>query len=708
MQQEQANISTPNIQEQSSVIALILQRFRLRAWRRVAWLREVWQKTTPENKTLGAYHQEVDRILLEVDHPSAESEWYKKTEAQQAFNEDVQTIETVLAEDKHSRFFLIKEIFGLNQVEADLLQACLVVALEPQLGRVCAYLQDQMNRPYITSELVARLYGYGTTIRLSPESPLKTWRLIKEDIVDIGQPTHISIDPFIRDWLIGRSELDENLVGIAHIHLPKTPIPAWPVAETLKVLEGHLQAAPPQRVRMKVMGVPGSGRKTFAAVLAEQLNMPLLVLETGRVTPVQWEAFCTYAYRQAYLDRCALGWAGKHLSERHWPANLPPFQVQFAIVEPEQELAPIPTVTDHQVIMPNLNLEETQALWQQMLPETSRWEKNKVEKLLHKYHFSVGQIANFAKTAVKTPEEIEAHLKKQSHNFLGKLAQPLNTTFRWEDLVLKDHLKAQLQDFVYEATQRRSIWERPGMMRLFPQGKGLFALFSGAPGTGKTMAAQVIAAELELPLFRIDLSSVVSKYVGETSKNLQRIFSQAKNKNVVMLFDEADALFGKRTDVKDAHDRFANTDTNYLLQAIEQFPGIGILTSNKKANIDHGFIRRLRYVLDFPFPDKIQRIQIWRQLIAEMTDADRLKQLENAIDGIAENLELTGAQIKLSILSATIMAQREKEQLQLKHLIQGIEREFMKEGRGISSDMKKALWRPLSSNHFKGPLTNGL
>ena len=708
MQQDQANISDSSVPVQLSVTALILQRFRLRAWRRVAWLRQVWQKTSPQNKNLGAYHQEVDRILLEVDHPLAESQWYEEKETQQNINEDLQSVESALNADNTSRFFMLKEIFGLNQLESDLLQACLVVALDPQLARVCAYLQDQMNRPYITNELVARLYGHGVTINLSPESPLKIWRLIRETRVDIGQPYHVEIDPHIRDWLCQRSELDEKLVGIGYVQVPQNPLSTWPLEETLQLLENHIKSAPPKRVRLKILGIPGSGRKTFAAILAQHLNMPLLVLETDRVPPGRWEEFCTHAYRQAYLDRCALAWVGKSLNERYWPADLPPFQVQFAICDSEQELHSLPSVAEYQITMPTLKLEETRSLWQQMLPQSSEWDKPAFEKLLHKYHFTVGQINSLVSKQVKTPKEVEAFLKTQSHNFLGKLAQPLATTFHWEDLVITDKLSAQLHDFVFEATQRRSIWERPEMRRLFPQGRGLFALFTGSPGTGKTMAAQVIAAQLELPLFRIDLSSVVSKYVGETSKNLQRIFSQAKNKNAVILFDEADALFGKRTDLKDAHDRFANTDTNYLLQAIEQFPGIGILTSNKKANIDHGFIRRLRYVLDFPRPDAAQRARIWRRLIGEIAGEERLQHLEKSVDRLAENLELTGAQIKLSVLSASIMARRENLELDLSHLLQGVERELMKEGRGISSELKKTLRKHSNNHQHKKPITNEL
>ena len=204
------------------------------------------------------------------------------------------------------------------------------------------------------------------------------------------------------------------------------------------------------------------------------------------------------------------------------------------------------------------------------------------------------------------------------------------------------------------------------------------------------MAAQVIAADLELDLFRVDLSSVVSKYVGETSQNLERILSRAENMDIVLFFDEADALFGKRTEIKDAHDRFANTDTNYLLQAIENYAGIVLLASNKKANIEPAFIRRLRYVLEFSPPDENQRFTIWDQIIAELTDPKTARGLESQLRTLAKEVSLTGAQIKFSILAAVFVARKEGEPLNTRHLLRGLKRELLKEGRSLSErEMEK-------------------
>ncbi len=293
-------------------------------------------------------------------------------------------------------------------------------------------------------------------------------------------------------------------------------------------------------------------------------------------------------------------------------------------------------------------------------------------------------MAAVARQGIDSPIEAAASVRASQRNQLGRLAQRLDCPFDWSDLVISDPVREALDDFVYEARERAIFWEQPAARRLFPQGRGLAALFSGPPGTGKTMAAQVIAAELELDLFRVDLSSVVSKYVGETSQNLERILSRAENMDIVLFFDEADALFGKRTEIKDAHDRFANTDTNYLLQAIENYAGILLLATNKKANIDPAFIRRLRYVLEFPAPDERQRYAIWTQIIAELTEEDTARRLDPKLQTLAREVILTGAQIKFSILAAVFVARKEGQPLQIKHLLRGLKRELLKEGRSLS------------------------
>jgi SpoVK/Ycf46/Vps4 family AAA+-type ATPase len=246
---------------------------------------------------------------------------------------------------------------------------------------------------------------------------------------------------------------------------------------------------------------------------------------------------------------------------------------------------------------------------------------------------------------------------------------------------------------LFEARERARFWEDGAARRLFPRGTSLVALFSGPSGTGKTMTAQVIAAELELDLFRIDLATCVSKYIGETAKNLREIFQRAEQMNAVLLFDEADALFSKRTEVRDSHDRHANTDTNYLLQLLESFRGIALLSSNKRENMDAAFVRRIRYILEFARPGAQERLRIWRGVVSELAGPAALGGLESLLERLARVLEMSGAQIKLAVLSALFASRHARQPLGVSHLLHGVGRELGKEGRGISPKERERIER---------------
>ena len=248
-----------------------------------------------------------------------------------------------------------------------------------------------------------------------------------------------------------------------------------------------------------------------------------------------------------------------------------------------------------------------------------------------------------------------------------------------------------LDDLLFEAHDRVAFWEQPDARRLFPHGRGLLALFSGPPGTGKTMSAQVVAATLGMDLFRIDLAAVVSKWVGETSRNLDRLLRHAADLDVVLLFDEADALFGKRTDVKEANDRFANTDTGFLLQAIESYRGVALLSTNRKGDIDPAFVLRLRYVFDFPVPTEVERLQLWRGLVGQLAGAAEAERLSTDLQRLAAGVEVTGAQIKLAVLTALFASRRDQRDVTADHLMRGLERELAKEGRPVGDRLRERL-----------------
>jgi SpoVK/Ycf46/Vps4 family AAA+-type ATPase len=229
-----------------------------------------------------------------------------------------------------------------------------------------------------------------------------------------------------------------------------------------------------------------------------------------------------------------------------------------------------------------------------------------------------------------------------------------------------------LREIAAHVRQRATVYQNWGFAAKNTRGLGISALFAGASGTGKTLAAEVLAQELHLDLYRIDLSSVVSKYIGETEKNLRRVFDAAEEGGVILLFDEADALFGKRSEVKDSHDRYANIEVSYLLQRMESYPGLAIMTTNLKSSIDTAFQRRIRFVVQFPFPDATQRAEIWRRVYPASTPTDSLDAKKLG------QLSVAGGNIRNIALNAAFLAADADEPVQMKHLLRAARTEYAK------------------------------
>jgi SpoVK/Ycf46/Vps4 family AAA+-type ATPase len=270
---------------------------------------------------------------------------------------------------------------------------------------------------------------------------------------------------------------------------------------------------------------------------------------------------------------------------------------------------------------------------------------------------------------------------------MGVIAQRLAQPYTRADLVLPADLLAELDLAGAWMRHRRRVFEDWGFGRRMALGRGLTALFSGEPGTGKTMAAQVLARELGLDLFRVDLSRVMSKYIGETEKNLAQLFDDARASGAILFFDEADALFGKRTEVKDAHDRYANLEIGYLLQRMEEHAGVTVLATNRLGDLDQAFTRRFHFILEFPMPQAVERRRIWEGLLPR--EAALASGLD--LEALARDYELSGGEIRNSVLSAAFIAAEEGAPIGLRHLKRGLRRELLKTGRILDSRQRRAL-----------------
>ncbi|MGB9370102.1 MAG: ATP-binding protein, partial [Xanthobacteraceae bacterium] len=286
--------------------------------------------------------------------------------------------------------------------------------------------------------------------------------------------------------------------------------------------------------------------------------------------------------------------------------------------------------------------------------------------------------------------DLYAGARIQSGEGLATLARKIIPRHAWTDLVLPADQAAQLREICDQARLRHVVYGDWGFDRKLSTGKGLNVLFTGPPGTGKTMAADVIAGELRLDLYQIDLSQVVSKYIGETEKNLERIFAAAENSNAVLFFDEADALFGKRSDVKDAHDRFANIEIGYLLQRMEQHEGVVLLATNLRQNFDEAFVRRLHSIVEFPFPDENFRLRIWQAVFPR--EAPLAAEVDMPF--LAREVKMAGGGIKNIALTAAFYAAADKRAITMEHIVRAVRREHAKVGRTWEASRSQALPMP--------------
>lgn len=315
--------------------------------------------------------------------------------------------------------------------------------------------------------------------------------------------------------------------------------------------------------------------------------------------------------------------------------------------------------------------------WQKALPAQSADQFGQIQTLVSQFNLNtttIHTICSELKASGDSPNfrSLWNACRIQARPRLDELAQRIEPNADWQDLVLPEAQTQILRSAAAHVGQRSRVYEQWGFAAKGNRGLGISALFAGASGTGKTLAAEVLAHQLHLDLYRIDLSSVVSKYIGETEKNLRRVFDAATAGGAILLFDEADALFGKRSEVKDSRDRYANIEVSYLLQRMECYPGLAILTTNLKSALDPAFLRRIRFVVQFPFPDAAQRAEIWRRIFPAATPTQNLEPVKLA------QLNITGGNIRNVALNAAFLAADMGEPVQMKHILQAARTEYAK------------------------------
>jgi len=552
--------------------------------------------------------------------------------------------------------------FALTPFEAELLLLVAGPDLDPAFASLCAELQGGQRRPTFALARAALPGAHWSA--LSPSHPLRLWRLLETDPGAGSLVGPLRLPERVLLHLVGVPAAEPRLVGRieAVAHASELGPGARRAAEHLLAhwrQAGDASSYPLAEIRA---GSPEEST-AIAAAACDELGLTLhrLAAHTLPTAPEELEALRRLWEREATLVRGALLVDARDLpaEDRARGASLVAFLEQtwgpllVAGTPPRRPRRPAIVVD-----VPRTSAGEQRQLWQLALGERAANLGESIEALVSHFHLAPEGIRSVCQQVLVDGggdrEELGRKLwdacRVEVRPALPGLARRIESAAGWDDLVLPEEPRSLLAHIVTHVRHRRQVLEEWGFGASGSRGLATTALFAGPSGTGKTLAAEVLARELRLDLYQIDLSNVVSKYIGETEKNLARLFDAAEGGSAVLLFDEADALFGKRSEVKDSHDRYANLEVSYLLQRIEAYTGLAILTTNLKGNLDPAFLRRIRFLVRFPFPDASQRLAIWRRVLPPAMPRGPLDL------GTLAQLNITGANIRNIALSAAFSA----------------------------------------------------
>ncbi len=592
--------------------------------------------------------------------------------------------------------------FNLTPFEQEVLLLSAGVELSGTLAHLCATAQGNPQMTYPTFSLVLAAFPDADWGALAPVAPLRYWQLIEVDGKESLTQSRLRLDESVLHYLVGVPYLDERLQGLIE-----------PLAVPLELPPSH-QLLAQQMITFWQEGDDDSfwsiiqllheGEATarvaadIAAFACAELGIHLQSIQAADIpqTVAEREALARLWEREAILSNSALLVDCGELIKEEMRAVISFMEtvntLLIVVGQTSFSLRRRPLV---RLEVSPLSTEEQIGLWQQALEPLISEFDGQLEGLVSQFRLTPQSIQaacwqlklnqeNLTREgesvshsdSLAAPDSLFHSLwdicRVQSQPQMAELAQRIKAIASWKDLVLPDLQRQQLKEIAAQVRQRVRVYDTWEFAVRGANGLGISALFVGASGTGKTLAAEVLAQELRLDLYRIDLSQVVSKYIGETEKNLRRVFEAAEVGGAILLFDEADALFGKRSDVRDSHDRYANIEVSYLLQRMEAYRGLAILTTNLKSAIDSAFLRRIRFLVQFPFPDVARRAEIWRgmfppQLPTQGLDFNKLARLN-----------VTGGNIRNIALNAAFLAADAGEALQMAHLLQAARSEYGK------------------------------
>ena len=600
---------------------------------------------------------------------------------------------------------ILAALFSLSPFERNIVLMCAGMELDSTFDSLCAAIQGDL-RPFPTFSLALAALPDAHWSALAPDAPLRYWRLIEVSTNGLLTKSRLHIDERVLHYLTGVSSRDERLAGIvkpllsegdlvsSHSKLADNLIRAWSQRQGKSALPAVL-----------LYGDDDTGKQAIATSICAELEMNIETISAHDLPAVSNELYdLTRLWeREAALNGSALFFDCSEI-DRTYTGRLNIItrfceQTRGALIigSRKRNINLKRSIIAFEVKKPTTG--EQQALWKSSLGAEADKLNGKLEMIASQFDLSA-QTIRHASSEILCYLETNGSENNDSSDGIGKmlwdecrestrprldeLAQRIEPIATFDDIVLPELQKQILKEVAIHVRQRAKVYGEWGFAAKEARGLGISALFTGVSGTGKTMAAEALANELSLDLYRIDLSQVVNKYIGETEKNLKKIFDAAEEGGAILLFDEADALFGKRSEVKDSHDRYANVEVSYLLQRMEIYRGLAVLTTNMKNALDNAFLRRIRFVVQFPFPDITHRAEIWRRIFPSDTPTEYLD-----VEKLAR-LNVAGGNIRNIALNAAFLAAEESEPVRMMHLSCAARSEYLK------------LDKPLAGNETKG------
>jgi len=579
---------------------------------------------------------------------------------------------------------MLAERLGLSPFERDLLLLCIGMELDTRFPALCAQAQHDPSRPYPTFALAFAVLDAPSWDALSPQRPLRYWRLL-----EIHQPgaqpligAALAADERVVNFVKGMNYLDDRLSPLLAA-LPPASLPPSQQAVADRLLD-QLRHVPPGEPlpAVQLLGSDSVSKQTIAQAVAAAFGaqayrlaaelLPAAVAEQETLLRL-WQRESQLLPLALYLDAAEVE---RGDATATWVRRFLARSSGLVFVDAREPWAGT-AAQALSVDVAKPSAVEQRALWQHLLGDAAGTQP---QQLASHFDFNLGRIEQIAHGALAAVEGKPAALAQalwqgalaHTRPALDELAQRIEPKAGWDELKLPDSEKALLRQIADQVARRSTVYDDWGFRARMNRGLSISALFTGESGTGKTMAAEVLARELGLSLYRIDLSAVVSKYIGETEKNLRKLFDAAEGGGAILFFDEADALFGKRSEVKDSHDRYANIEVNYLLQRLESFGGLAILATNMRGALDGAFLRRLRFVIHFPFPGAAERRAIWASVFPAQAAVGALD-----FDRLAR-LPLTGGSIQGIALNAAFMAAKAGVEIGMPLLLDAVRGEYRK------------------------------